>query len=202
MSAFDALDDALTAGRYGDITSVVVGRPGGVIYERYLDDEPDSPRNTRSATKTVTSMLAGLALEQGHLESLDQRVVTFFPEVDVEPHPAKQSMTVLDLLTMSSCLECDDSNQFSAGNEERMYLREDWVRFALDLPVRGFPSWADRPEDSPYGRAFSWGPCSSGLWESHFRASRSVSSSTPSVSTRPSGPWRRWGTSPRPAACS
>jgi CubicO group peptidase (beta-lactamase class C family) len=161
MSGFAALDDALTAGRYGDITSVVVGRPDGVLYERYLDDEPESPRNTRSATKTVTGMLAGLALARGHLESVDQRVVTFFPEADVDPHPAKQSMTVLDLLTMSSCLECDDSNPFSAGNEERMYPREDWVGFALDLPVRGFPSWAERPEDSPYGRSFSY--CTAGV---------------------------------------
>jgi CubicO group peptidase (beta-lactamase class C family) len=161
MNAFDALDEALTAGTYGDITSVVVGRPDGVLHERYLDDEPDALRNTRSVTKTVTGMLTGLAIARGHLESVEQRIVDFFPEVAVDQHPAKQAMTVADLLTMSSCLECDDSNPFSAGNEERMYVREDWVRFALDLPVRGFPSWVDRPEDSPFGRSFSY--CTAGV---------------------------------------
>jgi CubicO group peptidase (beta-lactamase class C family) len=106
-------------------------------------------------------MLTGIAIERGHLTSVGERVLGYFPEAADEPHPAKQAMTVADLLTMSSCLECDDSNPFSAGNEERMYPREDWLRFVLELPVRGFPSWVDRPEESPYGRSFSY--CTGGV---------------------------------------
>ena len=210
VSEFDALDRALTDGRFGEITSVVVGGPGRVLYERYLDAEPDAPRNTRSATKTVAGMLVGLALDQGHLRSVDQRVVTFFPEVAVDAHPAKQSMTVADLLTMSSCLECDDSNPFSAGHEERMYPREDWVRFALDLPVRVVPQLgrASRgthrsavPSATARPVSCCWGCCSNERWGSRSRGSRSVSSSTRSASTLPSGRWHHSGTSPRRADC-
>ena len=161
VDSLDELDGALTAGSYGDVTSVVVGRSDRVLHEWYRDGRPEALRNTRSATKSVASILTGIALDRGLVGSAQDRVLPYFPEVAVERHHAKEQMTLEDLLTMSPCLECDDWNQYSAGNEERMYPREDWVRFALELPVRGFASWVTRPEDSPYGRSFSY--CTAGV---------------------------------------
>lgn len=158
----DAVTAAIEAGQFKQVTSVVVARHGKLLYEHYFDKEgTDGLRNTRSVTKTITGMLVGLAVDRRMLRA-DTPVLPHFPELRPLAYadPRKMKITVEDFLTMSSLLECNDDNQNSRGNEERMYLVEDWTRFVADLPIKGFPDWELRPEKSPYGRAFSY--CTAG----------------------------------------
>lgn len=128
-AALDALPGA---------TSVLLQRGGRVLVELYARDaDANTLHDTRSVGKSVTAILVAAAEQDGLLKR-DTPVFAAF--ADQKPiandGPAKQAITVEDLLTMSSALDCDDNQDASPGNEENMYPQPRWLRWAVDLPTR------------------------------------------------------------------
>jgi CubicO group peptidase (beta-lactamase class C family) len=137
------MGEAIVAGRYPDTHSVLISHRGRLVYEEYFYEfDVNTPHALRSATKSIVSALVGLAIARGHLKDVGQPVLNFF--ATDYPHianntEAKRRITVEDLLTMRSGLECDDWNPASEGNETQMGRTNDWVKFTLELPMRSDP---------------------------------------------------------------
>jgi CubicO group peptidase (beta-lactamase class C family) len=153
------MEKGIRSGDFKKIGSVAIARHGKLVYEAYFDGDAGTLRDTRSATKSITDVLVGIAIGEKKLSGVDARVLALLPEHARKlqnPDPRKDRITVEDFLTMSSALECDDWNDASRGNEERMYLVEDWAQFILDLPIRGRMRVGEQDEPPPYGRYFSY----------------------------------------------
>jgi CubicO group peptidase (beta-lactamase class C family) len=158
------LTDTIASGEYGQITSLWIEQSGVVLYERYFNGAGHATlHNMRSVSKTVTGTLVGIAIDNGLIDGVEVKAASFFD--DLRPFAnndrRKEDITLEDLLTMSSPLECDDWNSFSRGNEERMYLVEDWSAFFLDLPIKNRPSWEIPDDDGGFGRIFTY--CTAGV---------------------------------------
>lgn len=152
------LDAAINGGEFKEITSVLVSRNGHTLYERYWGEGgPTVLNDTRSATKSLTAMLVGAAIADGHIASVSDPAFAAFAEERPFRFSSdvKDAITIRDLLTMSSALDCNDDVWESPGNEEHMYPSKRWTYFVLDMPTRD----DYRRDERGYG-AFSY--CTAG----------------------------------------
>jgi CubicO group peptidase (beta-lactamase class C family) len=128
-----------------NIQSLLIARHGKLVFEEYFYGfNKDRPHDMRSAGKTFGPLLVGLAREHGAKISLDSPVYSFFPEYKPFANwdERKNTITVRDLMDMTSGLACDDHDPSSAGGEDPMQsqtVQNDWYKFALDLPMAGNP---------------------------------------------------------------
>jgi CubicO group peptidase (beta-lactamase class C family) len=134
----ESLTPAVIAAQFPDTTSVLVFRGGRLVFERYFDGGGINVlNNTRSATKTVTALAVGQAVADGALHPAEPAFGFLRPLAPFHNDaPLKQAITLMDLLTMSSALDCNDFDATSVGNEENMYPLANWTRWVVDLPVR------------------------------------------------------------------
>lgn len=119
------LDSALTMfGKTGaEVYAVVVTRHGYIVGERYYHDRDSTERfDMRSATKTVVSMLTGIAIDRKAIHGIDEHVSTYFPEFFASDTDAqKKNITVRHLLTMTSGLYWEEGHGSEILNYQRSW---------------------------------------------------------------------------------
>ncbi len=125
--------------------AILIARHGKLVYEEYFHGfDREQPHDTRSAGKTLTSILIGIAKDQARGFAVDTPVLELLPRyADAKnADPRKARITVEHLLTMTSGLACDDNDGASPGNEDVMQSQRDqsdWYRYTLDLKMARDP---------------------------------------------------------------
>lgn len=115
-----------------DVDSVIIYRNGTIPLEAYFEPYGvNVSHNAKSTSKSVISALVGIALREGYLDSLDQSVLSFFPEYDISD-AGKFDITIRDLLTMSSGL---DWNENDLNSMYTFFVSRRIVKRVLNLSV-------------------------------------------------------------------
>jgi CubicO group peptidase (beta-lactamase class C family) len=129
----------LVRARHLPLHAVFLVRNGRVVLDSTIYPyDGTRPHDIASATKTVTSILIGLAIDIGFVKDVRTPVLSVLPHAAPPAPDARLArMTVEDLLTMRSGLDCG----IQSGEQElsRMRRSPNWPSFALALPMRGEP---------------------------------------------------------------
>ncbi|MEX2657766.1 MAG: serine hydrolase [Balneolales bacterium] len=120
----------------GPINSMLINQHGELIAEEYFRGmHAERAYNIKSASKSILSILTGIAIEKGYLEGVKQPIGEFFP--DFFEHTAdsvKTSITIGDLLTMRSGLASTSGNNYGPWVNSN-----NWIHYVLDRPLTGIP---------------------------------------------------------------
>lgn len=122
--------------------SVLLVKNNQLIIEEYFDGySVDKPHDLRSATKSIMSILLGIAIDKGFIDSIDDPISKYLkskvPKKNLDKR--KDEITIRHLVTMSTGLECNDWDKKSKGQEDRVYRKKDWIQYTLDLPMVNDP---------------------------------------------------------------
>ena len=142
-----ALTASLRAWPELGVHAVLIERSGRLVYEEYFDgfDErwgtplgrvsmaAGSIHDLRSVTKSVVSALAGIAVGEGAIKSLDQPLVEWFPEYPDLNTADRRRLTLAHVLGMTSGLEWNEDMPYTdpRNDEIRMTRDPDPLRYAL-----------------------------------------------------------------------
>jgi CubicO group peptidase (beta-lactamase class C family) len=137
----EALASALKTIRERNIPihSLLIERNGYLILDAYFFPFKEGEQHDMaSATKSITSTLIGIAIGEGRLAGVEQPVLSVFPDRPISYRDArKERLTIVDLLTMRSGLDCRFDHGELTLNQMRASAH--WVPFMLNLPMASNP---------------------------------------------------------------
>lgn len=115
--------------QYGNMAGIVVSKNNKIAYESYFDGYAAKDTiHVASVTKSIVSILVGIAIDKGFIKSVDQKVLEFFTDYTLKRgEKTIQKVTLKNLLTMTA------PYKYKYEPYTKVYTSDDWTKAALDL---------------------------------------------------------------------
>ena len=114
---------------YDNITGIVVSKNDEIVLENYFDGyQQNDTVHVASVTKSIVSVLVGIAIKKGAIKSTEQNILDFFPNYKLKRgEKTLQKITIRDLLTMTA------PYKYKYEPYTKVYSSDDWTKAVLDL---------------------------------------------------------------------
>ena len=119
------------------LKSLIIVKNEEWIVEKYMNGgSPDQFYDLRSASKSILSAILGIAIKDGYLDSIDQKVMDFFTEyITDDLDPRIFDLTIRHLITMKTGFKVKEN----AKTYQQLYKSSDWINHILHLPFTTNP---------------------------------------------------------------
>lgn len=114
---------------YSNIAGIVVLKDSKTLYENYFNECTATSRiHVYSVTKSIISILIGIAIDKGYIKNINQKVLDFFPDYIIKRgEKTLQNITLKNLLTMTA------PYKYKFAPYIKYFTSNDGVKFTLDL---------------------------------------------------------------------
>lgn len=128
--------------QFRGIHSLLIVKNGFLVHETYFEGyNRNSLQTIYSITKSVSSALIGIAMERGFINSVQDNVLSFFPQYNIQESD-KHEIKLHHILTLTSGFDWDEKS-FPYGDlrntETQMVATNDWMQFVLERPMQSDP---------------------------------------------------------------
>lgn len=130
--------------KYKHIYSMAIVKNGALVHEAYFNGRDRNSRiKLHSITKSVTSMLIGIAIENREIGGLDETVMTYLPNYGrYVDDPRKNAITLKHILTLKTGWRWDEESAIYDDAENSHYWMEesdDWLKYVIEQPIENEP---------------------------------------------------------------
>jgi CubicO group peptidase (beta-lactamase class C family) len=142
----NSLDSAITKGVYPNIHSMLIAKNNKLVHEKYwpginrsrdtmamMLNGKDSLHFIASITKSIVSACIGIAIKQGKIKNVNQKIFDFFPEYSKQDTGLKSALTIRHLLTMSSGIKWNEDISYNdpENSSTKMAASSNVVEYVL-----------------------------------------------------------------------